>query len=112
MYATRYGSNQHALLEASYNIEISHVASLAIILSRKQITQVLTRLQRFAGWLALLLFQCKSQNFLMHTQVDLLFQLYENLCQRIVHITTEQSTLCYETLFRPFPIARSPGTLL
>ena len=43
-------------IEARYNIEISLIASLDIILSKKRITKALIRLHGCAGWSAPLLF--------------------------------------------------------
>ena len=44
-----------------YIIEILHVASLAILLDRKQTTKVLIRLRLFEGWSAPLLFPPMQQ---------------------------------------------------
>ena len=50
--------------EASLKIEISLVASLAMILSKTQITKALIRLHRCAGWSAPLLFANPEDSFL------------------------------------------------
>ena len=49
--------------ETSYNIEISPVASLNMILSQKHITKVLIRMRGCAGWSAPLLFANPEDRF-------------------------------------------------
>ena len=52
--------------ETSWKIEISPVASLHMILSKKRITKVLIRLRGCAGWSALLLLATPGRQIFSH----------------------------------------------
>ena len=52
--------------ETSYKIEISSVASLHMILSKKRITKALTRLRRCAGWSVPVLFAEPRRQVISH----------------------------------------------
>ena len=62
--------------EMSWNLEISPVASLAIILSSERITKVLIRLRGCAGWSVPSLFATQEDR-VSHVEAHLSFTMYE-----------------------------------
>ena len=76
-FSTRSGSKKaYSSSEMSWNLEISPVASLAIIISSERITKVLIRLRGCAGWSVPSLFATQEDR-VSHVEAHLSLTMYE-----------------------------------